>query len=135
MLTAPLRATPVRQNPRSTQRRLPRSSDWGIGMTVCVGAVNAWGEIVTASDRMLTMSQGAFSGDQAADKTDILCENWLVMYAAEDVGVVPSLLRRIQNQLAQLNDEPSADQMMVVLRDAFQAERRERAAELYLSSF
>ena len=81
-------------------RRLPTPADWGIGVTVCVGAINGDDEIVTASDHMLSMSSGAFTAERAAIKEQNITHCWRVLFAAEDVGVIPGLLRRIRESVA-----------------------------------
>lgn len=121
--------------PTTPTRRLPIPADWGIGVTVCIGAINAVGDIVTASDQMLTMSMGTFSGDEAAAKVEMLTLGWRVMFAADDVGVVPPLIRRIRSRLYSSEEPLTVDFMIRVLRESYQEERLQRATEMYLSPF
>jgi hypothetical protein len=68
-------------------------------MTVCIAASTLGNEIVTASDHMLTLSDGAFTADATALKTHDVGIGWSVMYAGSDITAVPALVRRIQSQL------------------------------------
>jgi hypothetical protein len=100
-------------------------------MTVCIAAANVLGELVTASDQMLSMANGAFSGDGAALKSVYLTTQWRAMFSG-DVGVVPSLVRRIK-ELGGYPDTMGVDVMAGIAAKAFQDERRQRAVEIYLS--
>jgi hypothetical protein len=103
-------------------------------MTVCIAAVNAFGDIVTASDQMLSMADGAFTAESVALKNAYIDPNWRAMFAAEDVGVVPGLMRQIRNRI-NWGDRIDVGAMSKILAESFQAERRQRATELYLGSY
>lgn len=122
--------------PSPLGRREPRPSELGVGVTVCVAAWSLEGDIVTASDTMLSWG-GYYSSDKSALKTSFLCKDWNVLFAGDDVGAVPSLLRRVSDTLrAKIgplhNTSADAEAMTDVLRSAFQAERLARAEERFL---
>ena len=96
---------------------------WGIGMTVCIASTTAYHEIVTASDHMLSM--GAFSADDVAIKIERICADWFVMWACDDVGVVPGLIRRVMSTLNSWDDVVYVSQMAENVKRTFQAERLE----------
>jgi hypothetical protein len=83
---------------------------------------------------MLSMVDGSFTAESVAMKDQTVHRDWHVLFAGEDVGVVPSLISRLSKDLPY--DEPvTVEQMTVALGRAFQDERRERATELYLSPY
>src|ERR1700730_666606 len=81
------------------ERRAPRPSDWGFGMTICIAAFTPTHEIVCVSDNMLSMAGGTFSNDAATLKELMVHPDWALLFAADDVGVVPRLIRRIRDAI------------------------------------
>src|SRR5215831_16161120 len=118
--------TACRRNPIPQKRRLPSPYEVGIGMTVCIAAMDSQGNLVTASDQMLSMSGGTFTADETALKSMNVTRYWRVLYAADDVGIIPALIRRISAKMS-WTEEVKVDQMAAIARDAFQAERRDQA--------
>lgn len=105
-----------------------------MGMTVCIGAINAFGDIVTASDQMLSMADGSFTAESVALKDLYINSDWRALFAGEDVSVLPGLMRRIGSHI-NWGDQIGVEKMTEILAESFQAERRARATELYLTPF
>ncbi len=103
-------------------------------MTVCVAAYNIWGDLVAVSDTMLSMQGGIFTTDNVAVKATHLSADWAVLYAADDVGVVPGLIRRIQEGI-RLSQAVSPTEMAKHVTESFQAERFLRACEQHLGPY
>lgn len=81
--------------------RHPKPSDWGYGMTVCIAALaqTGYGDFfVTASDEMLSLSEGAITGDGMTVKGNTLGRHWHVM-ASGNSSEYSIIIRRIKNSL------------------------------------
>src|SRR5687767_9935958 len=117
---------PVRRYAPLQPRRTLRPSDWGIGMTVCISAITIDNQVVAASDSMLTMAGGSFTSDGEASKSAMLAPDWSVLFAGDDIGSIPSLLRRVTVELklskANMFDSLPVQRMVEALKAAFQAE-------------
>lgn len=116
-------------------RRQPKPSDWGIGMTVCIGAISGDGEIVMVSDRLMSLSD--FSVDTVAVKIQHIHADWAALFATDDASVVPLILREIGDSFADSvgnwNVKVPIDVVIACLRSGFQRARQQRASDLYLS--
>jgi hypothetical protein len=99
MLSAP-------RHGRRHQRRTAGPADWGIGMTVCIGAICDHGSaIVTASDRFVTW--GTYSGSDVALKAARLAPKWITMIAGEDITRgVEDVIRDARATLSAYGNEP-----------------------------
>lgn len=116
------------------QLRGGKPPDWGIGVTVCVAVQAVFGEIVTVTDRMLTIGQGEFTAEGAANKSINLGKSWLALVAGRDVTSAPGLLRRIRRAL-EASPSETVDFVRSSLEEAYQAERRAVAAAEVLSPY
>lgn len=118
--------------PGSSFKRL-KPADWGFGMTVCIAAITAENEIVAASDHMLSMAGGDFTAESATLKDRGLNADWTILFAGNDIGVIPGVFRRITSGIGKWEELVDVGVLARVLGEAFQAERLARAVELYLT--
>jgi 20S proteasome alpha/beta subunit len=105
-------------------------------MTVCIGSLARNKQIVMVCDRLLSM--GSFSVDTATLKLSTLHVDWVVLFAADDTGIVPIVLREIQNQFsdhADFDTPVEIDVIVSCLREGFQKTRRMMATDKYLSTY
>jgi hypothetical protein len=121
-------------------RRLLMPSDWGMGMSVCIVATGGAGELVAASDHMLSMANGAFTAESAALKGVPISAHWRALFAGDDITPIPSLMRRVDGALRRVEGsywkrDISAGTIALVVGQAYQEERRQRAADHYLSIY
>src|SRR5688572_19178199 len=83
-------------------RRVPRPTDWGLNMTVCIAGFAAnQSAIIAVSDRRLTY------GDIAADVATVekaveIHPRWVAMFSGNDIGNVTPILDRVKLKLAEL---------------------------------
>ena len=127
MLAAPLRH-PVNH---PIQRRHPRPSDWGIGMTLCIAAVARDKAIIAVSDMRFDL--GYTSGD-GMRKVGELNNFWHAMFAGSDVGNAPALLANIADALEGATDA-SRKQVEKLFRDDYRAALDQRIESLVLSPY
>ena len=119
-------------NPNSGR---PKTSDWGIGMTVCIAAICHVDEqreaIVTASDQMI--STGHFSADNLTTKIEPVHPNWETMFSANDLSKVTPILGHVR---VALKDKPAGlSQVRRAFLEAVRVERELLAEELVLAPF
>jgi ATP-dependent protease HslVU (ClpYQ) peptidase subunit len=77
----------------------PRLADWGLSVTVCIGALCEKSEtIVVVSDSKVSF--GDFSADMAVFKMDVFFEKWLALFAGDDIEHIPFVLERANRLLS-----------------------------------
>lgn len=136
-----LRPPPVLRSPRKALERF-RLCDWGLGVSVCIATMaenrNAF---VVATDQMATI--GDVSTDHAFVKVDILAQPamlvpfWAILWAGNDISVVPPIVRYARSRLGGLTPRPplTADEVATTLAEAYQIELRKRINAEILSPF
>jgi hypothetical protein len=121
----------------SRNRRVLRPSDWGYGVTICIASLAESGRnIVVATDQKAAMESA--SADHVMVKGDFIGLQWFAMWSADDIGPIPSILRRTEDDLKANNAKPfrwTARQVATALSRAYQHETRERAVNEFLSPF
>jgi len=77
----------------------PRLADWGLSVTVCIGALCEKNEkIVVVSDNKVSF--GDFSADMAVFKMDVFFARWMAMFAGDDIEHIPFVLERASSLLS-----------------------------------
>lgn len=128
--------TPARpQIPYSSRQRRHSPVDWGLGLTVCIGAIcEISGVIVTASDRLLTFSHT--TAETALKAVRIHQPNWLALIAGDDITLgVESVAVHARETLRSLGHLPTVGEVQAALHGAWRAVRRQRSEATTLSAF
>src|SRR5258708_12802324 len=85
----------------------PTPADWGVGMTVCIclhcAATNS---LLFAADSMVSTSD--ISSDSMAFKSKGLGNNWVVMYAENNISSLTPILRDVDPYVG-INPDPLAN--------------------------
>src|SRR6266487_4245733 len=81
------------------RRRIPRPSDWGYAMTVCIGARDHGENVIMVTDHKVNVYEGQFTADETALKCKPLTSTWDVMYAGNDITLVSPIVKDAYDQL------------------------------------
>lgn len=102
--------------------RVPRPSDWGIGMSLCIAAIARNKGIIAVSDMRFDL--GYTSGD-GLPKMGRLNRYWAAMFAGKNVSNAPRLLANIV-QAVHGQEDVSRGQMEKLFRDEYRASLHEK---------
>lgn len=84
--------------PKLSELSASRPADWGWGVSICIAVLSEKdGSIVLVSDNKVNF--GHFSSDNIGQKTDMLTLNWMALYAGDDAGFAPSILKGARDKL------------------------------------
>jgi len=120
------------------RRKLPRPSDWGFGVTVCVaGMADAGKSLVLSCDSMI--STGDFSGDHVAFKLYPLAAatgTWSAMMCGDDITHVWPVIQEANERLIRIGrDSVTEETVGRAFAEAYQSVRRIHAQDEVLSPF
>jgi len=105
-----------------------KPSDWGIGMTICIAAICAYGShIILATDQMISAQD--FSGDAITLKIISIHKTWGMMFASNDIGNVGPIVGGVQRQL-EGQKQPNVQDVRTALLDAYKAQHLKKSNAL-----
>jgi hypothetical protein len=104
-------------------------------VTVCIAAKSLDQSVVTVSDMMVSFDDYIPAADQATLKTLKMGARWNCLFAGNDIGPAIAVADRADSELKTRNDEESLRVVSRVVREAYQAERREQITDRFLSGF
>ncbi len=99
---------------------LPKPSDWGIGMSICIAAIAGWSRIVLATDQMISAQD--FSGDEMTLKIKAIHRNWAMMFASNDISNVGPVFGEVHRGLTAVSEKKTLRAVRRVVLDAYQTQ-------------
>jgi hypothetical protein len=127
-----------RKYPPERRNRAIRPSDLGFGVTICIGAITSELDVLLVTDAMFTLWGGAYSTDTQSPKFRPIHRDWFAMFSGENVNHAIAVLARVNDTIVESGLEETAfnrEQIHKIIREAYQAERRQRATDLLLSPY
>jgi hypothetical protein len=121
------------------RRKKPSLADFGLLVTICMAAFSQREQcMVTVSDTMLSYDNAAPATDEATEKIFLLKGNWRMLFAGSVIPINGVLTRiyATQQPTSDFDDGPKElDHLKKVCREAYQAERRQRVTDRFLSVY
>jgi hypothetical protein len=107
-------------------------------MTVCIGAKDHGENIIMVSDHKVNVYDGQFTADETALKCKPLAPTWDVMYAGNDITLVPPIVRDAYEQLVSTYGSERAysrTEVSDAVVAAYQKALMKRAAQIHLAVY